>query len=196
MVQVSLAAENIPRYESFKILLRKSHNSAAILSLPLSLIKIPRRDLFFYLQDKQFLVFRRSLVWLFRNFFFIPLPFSYKSKDRKSVFPVEKYSNFSVTSFEKSKSTTKLHEIGKWRKDKFLRARKGMPTKEKKRKESKTKGSRRSSQFAAAGNDRGGKNNGGCSVINFPERGVRIFYARGFSFSPLNFRRIPLYIFS
>lgn len=24
----------------------------------------------------------------------------------------------------------------------------------------------------------GGKNNGGCSVINFPERGVRIFYAR------------------
>lgn len=129
-------------------------------------------------------------------FFSIPLPFSYKSKDRKSVSPVEKYSNFSVTSFEKSKSTAKLHEIGKWRKDKFLRARKGMPTKEKKRKESKTKGSRRSSQFAAAGNDRGGKNNGGCSVINFPERGVRIFYARGFSFSPLNFRRIPLYIFS
>lgn len=37
MVQVSLAAENIPRYESFKILLHKSHNSAAILSLPLSL---------------------------------------------------------------------------------------------------------------------------------------------------------------
>lgn len=60
MVQVSLAAENIPRYESFKILLRKSHNSAAILSLPLSLIKIPRCDLFFYLQDKQFLVFREK----------------------------------------------------------------------------------------------------------------------------------------
>lgn len=62
MVQVSLAAENIPRYESFKILLHKSHNSAAILSLSLSLclIKIPRRDLFFYLQDKQFLVFREK----------------------------------------------------------------------------------------------------------------------------------------
>lgn len=62
MVQVSLAAENIPRYESFKILLHKSHNSAAILSFPLSLclIKIPRRDLFFYLQDKQFLVFREK----------------------------------------------------------------------------------------------------------------------------------------
>lgn len=60
MVQVSFAAENIPRYESFKILLRKSHNSAPILSLPLSLIKIPRRDLFFYLQDKQFLVFREK----------------------------------------------------------------------------------------------------------------------------------------